>query len=94
MDAGNGASIHAVGNAFADFCNDRMRHSVLSKSWGFQLLIVGKKLVNHDQWLVTLQLLADGFNHSFAIGLNPGNLSNATTTGILVNSSGSATTQV
>lgn len=60
---------------------------------GFQSLIVEKKVV-HNQWLVTLQLLVDGFNHSFAIGLHPGNLSNATTTGILVNSSGIATTQV
>jgi len=93
MDAGNGAGIYAVGNAFADIRNDRMRHSVLSKSCGFSVVDCGKKVV-HNQWLVTLQLLADGFNHSFAVGLNPGNLSNATTTGILVNSSGIATTQV
>jgi hypothetical protein len=29
MNAGNWTSIDAIGNAFADICNDRMRHSVL-----------------------------------------------------------------
>ncbi len=91
MDAGNGAGIYAVGNAFADICNDRMRHSVFSKSWG--LSVVDCRKVVHNQWLVTLQWLAHGFNHS-AIGLHPGNLSNATTTGILVNRGSIATTQV
>ena len=47
MYAGNRAGIYAVGNAFADICNDRMRHSVFSRSWWFQSLIVelivGKK---------------------------------------------------
>jgi hypothetical protein len=43
MDAGNGAGIYAVGNAFADVCNDRMRHSILSKSCGFSVVDCGKE---------------------------------------------------